>query len=297
MQFIRPYPDYPEKSAIRKLVKMARITMNHIIRHLRLKLNDSVPIALASDEYYFGDTVKISNEYRNLAGVLTTPTAPTITITDPNGTVTVNADTPTEESTGVFFFNYEPTEVEGYWQFVFGGSVESLETSWPLRQFRVLPDGARFTWTDNELQTFLDLHRRRINRKRLDVDEDWQVFEGRFTMLEGSTVTWSGTGDPEDVINIWDRSGRDATFKAPTSYNLVSGTFRFDSQQNEQPYYLDAYSYSINGAIAEAYEQLASDTARAKSWSRGGVSYTYDSFLDMAKRFKGLSGTDKGRLV
>lgn len=276
---------------------MARTTMNHIIKHLRIKLNDATPIALASDEYYFGDTVKVSNEYRDLDGVLTNPTDPTVTITDPNGTVTVTAATPTEESTGIFFYLYAPTEVEGYWEYVFGGSVDGKVTSWPFKQFRVLPDGARYTWTDNELQVFLDLHRRRIYRKKLDVDPDQQVFEGRFTMLEGSVVAWSGSGDPEDVINIWDRASRDATVKTPTSYNLTSGTFNFDSEQTTQPYYLDALSYHINGAMAEAYEQLASDQSRAKAWSRGGISYTYDSFLDMAKRFRKLSGTDKGRLV
>ena len=276
---------------------MARITMNHIIKHLRLRVNDFVPIALASDEYYFGDTVKVSNEYRSLAGVLTTPTDPTVTITDPDGTVTVTAETPTEESTGVWFKNYAPTEVEGYWQYVFGGSVESLPTSWPFKQFRVFVDGAKYTWTDNELQVFLDLHRTRINRKKLDVDPDWQVFEGRHTMLEGSTVTWSGTGDPEEKINIWDRPGRDATFKTPTSFNLTSGTFRFDSEQSSQPYYLDAYTYNINGAMAECFEQLASDQNRAIEWSRGGVSYTYESFLTMAETSRKAAGTPKGRLV
>lgn len=276
---------------------MARITMNHIIKFLRLKVNDTVPIALASDEYYFSDTVKVSNEYRNLAGVLTNPASPTITITDPNGTVTVNADTPTEESTGVFIYNYAPTEVEGYWQYVFGGTVETFATAWPFKQFRVFVDGAKYTWTDNELQVFLDLHRTRRDRIRLDVDQDWQVFEARHTMLEGSTVTWSGTGDPEEKINIWDRPGRDATFKTPTSFNLTSGTFRFNSEQNLQPYYLDAYSYNINGAMAECFEQLASDQNRAVSWSRGGVSYTYESFLEMAKSLRQTGGVSKGRLV
>lgn len=276
---------------------MARATMNHIIKHLRLKVNDAIPIALASDEYYFGDTVKISNEYRDLDGDLTNPTDPTVTITDPNGTVTVTADTPTEESTGIFFYNYAPTEVEGYWEYVFGGSVESLPTSWPFKQFRVFVDGAKYTWTDNELQTFLDLHRRRLDRVKLDVDQDWQVFEARFTMLEGSVVTWSGAGDPEDVVNIWDRPGRDATAKTPTSYNLTSGTLNFDSEQNLQPYYLDGLSYNINGAMAECMEQLGLDPDRAKSWSRGSVSYTYQDFFDMAKRLRKSAGTDKGRLV
>lgn len=159
-------------------------------------------------------------------------------------------------------------------------------------------DTGSLIWTDDdELQVFLDLHRRRLNRVRLDVDQDWQVFEARFTMLEGSIVTWSGAGDPEDVINIWDRPGRDATFKAPTSYNLTSGTFNFDSEQSLQPYYLDGLSYNIAGAIAEAMEQLAMDPNKAKSWSRGGVSYDFQDFMEMGKQWRKLSGPDKGRLV
>jgi len=274
---------------------MARITMNHIIKHLRLKLNDATPLPLADDEYYFGDTIKLGNTYNDLDDVATDPTSPTVTITDPNGTVVVDDATPTQSATGVYFYLFAPTAIEGYWEVVFGGSVDGEATQWPDR-FRVYLT-ERFTWTDDELQVFLDLHRERINRKKLDVDPDSQVFEARHTMLEGSVVTWSGTGDPEEKINIWDRSGRDATFKTPTSFNLTSGTFRFDSEQTLQPYYLDAYSYNVNGAIAEAYEQLASDTARATSWSRGSVSYTYDSFLDMAKRFRATSGPQKGRLV
>jgi len=161
-----------------------------------------------------------------------------------------------------------------------------------------LNDSGSSIWTDDdELQVYLDIHRRRLYRVSLDVDQDWQVFEARFTMLEGATDTWTGTGDPEEVINIWDRPGRDATFKTPTSYNLVSGTFKFDSEQNQQPYYLDAMSYNVSGAMAEAYEQLAGDPTRAEQWSRGGVSYKYESLLDMAKRFRHSSGTDKGRLV
>ncbi len=274
---------------------MARLTMVHIINHLRLKLNDATPVALATDEYYKGDTIKLGVTYRNISDVITDPDDPVVTVTDPNGTVTVDEATPTQEATGVYFYNYAPTAIEGWWETVFAGSISGEPTQYPDR-FRVYLT-EKFTWTDDELQVFLDLHRERINRKRLDVDPDNQVFEARFTMLEGSVVTWSGTGDPEEKINIWDRTGRDATFKTPTSFNLVSGTFRFDSEQTLQPYYLDAYSYHINGAIAEAYEQLASDATRAISWSRGGVRYTYESFLDMAKRFRATSGAQKGRLV
>lgn len=158
-------------------------------------------------------------------------------------------------------------------------------------------DSASAIWDDDELETYLDLHRRRIYRKKLIVDPDSQVFEAGFTMLEGSTSSWSGAGDPEDVINVWDRTGRAATAKTPTSYNLTSGTFNFDSEQTLQPYYLDGISYSIAGAMAEAMEQLAADPDRAKMWTRGSVSYTYQDFFDMASQWRKSAGTDKGRLV
>lgn len=274
---------------------MARSTMNHIIRHLRIKLNDATPTPLASNEYYTGDTIKLQNTYKNLSDVNTDPDSPTVTITDPNGTVTVNASTPTQSATGVYFFNYAPTAVEGWWTVEFGGSISGEATIWPDR-FRVYLS-EKFTWTDDELQVFLDLHRRRIYRKKLDADPDEQVFEGGFTLLEGSTVTWSGAGDPEDVINIWDGRGQNSTVKTPTSYNLTSGTFNFDSEQTLQPYYLDGISYNIAGAIAEAMEQLAMDPEKAISWSRSGVSYTFQNFMEMGKTWRKMVGTDKGRLV
>jgi len=152
-------------------------------------------------------------------------------------------------------------------------------------------------WTDDELQVFLDLHRTRLSRVELKPDPDEQVFESGYTMLEGSTVTWSGSGDPTEVINIWDGRDDDSTYKTPDSYNLVSGTFTFDDEQTQQPYYLDGWSYSIAGAIAECMEQLAMDQNKAKTWSRGGVSYTYQDFMDMGKYWRRAAGTTKGRMI
>lgn len=274
---------------------MARLTMVHIINHLRLKLNDATPLPLASNEYYKGDTVKLGATYRNLSDVVTDPDDPVVTVTDPNGTVTVDEATPTQSATGVYFYNYAPTAIEGWWKTVFAGSISDAPTRFP-DLFRVYLS-EKYTWTDNELQVFLDLHRRPLNRTKLDVDPDSQVFEARLTMIEGSTVTWSGAGDPEDRINIWDRPGRDATAKTPTSWNLASGTFVFDSEQTSQPYYIDGYSYSINGAMAEGMDQLAVDPDRAQSWRRGSVSYTYQDFFDIAGSLRKSAGTDKGRLV
>lgn len=110
---------------------MARTTMNHIIKHLRLKLNDVSPTPLTSTEYYKTDTIKLRNTYKDLDGNNTDPTSPTITIIDPNGTVTVSAETPTQEATGIYFYLYAPTAVDGYWKAEFGGSVDGEATLWP----------------------------------------------------------------------------------------------------------------------------------------------------------------------
>lgn len=272
---------------------MARASMNWLIRHLRMQINDSVPVALASDEYYFGDTVKISNEYRDLDGNLTDPTSPIVTITNPQGTITINAATPTKESTGVYIYNYAPTEVGGYWQYVFGGSVGGLATSWPFKQFLVLVDGAKYTWTDNELQTILDANRRIIRRELLRADVDGKQHTSERGMLEGSIVTWD---DDDTIIAIWNSDSGSATAATPDSWNLVDGIFVWTADQNAT-YYLDAKTYNIHAAIADCMDQLAMDRTRAVSWSRGGVSYTYNNFIDLARTHRSLAGARSTKLV
>lgn len=278
---------------------MARTSLGYITKLLRLQVNDAVPIALAPDEYYFGDTVKVSNEYRDLDGDLTNPTDPTVTVTAPNGTVTVNAATPTEESTGIFFYNYAPTEVEGYWEYVFGGSVESLPTKWPFKQFRVFVDGAKYTWTDNELQKFLDLNRRSIRRELLTPASDGLEFSSAFQLLEGTFATEDEEGASWDndraIIKLWSGSGSGATAITPDSWNLVDGIVGFDTEQSNSVY-MDARRYVLNGAIAMCYEQLASDPTRATAWTRGSVSYTFGDFQQMAQYHRNLMGAKTTRV-
>ncbi len=271
---------------------MARASMNWLIRHLRMQINDSVPIALADDEYYVGDAVKLSNTYKDLDGVLTDPTSPTITITDPNGTVTVNAATPTQESTGVYFYYYAPTAVEGYWKVEFGGTVSTLATAWPFQRFRVFLD-EKFTWTDDELQRILDANRRIIRRELLRADVDGKQYASERGMLEGSVVTWD---DDDTIIAIWNSDSGSATAATPDSWNLTDGIFTWTSDQNAT-YYLDAKTYNIHAAIADCMDQLSMDRARAVSWSRGGVSYTYNNFIDLAKTHRALAGARSTKLV
>ncbi|MFC1719312.1 hypothetical protein ACFL6S_37025 [Candidatus Poribacteria bacterium] len=107
-------------------------------------------------------------------------------------------------------------------------------------------DSQEDIWDDDQLQTYLDIHRRRLDRVKLTCDRSSQVFQCQYGLLEGepddgigTSADWSGAGVPTDVINVWNNAGESATAKTPDSFNLISGTFVFDSRQDDEPYSVD----------------------------------------------------------
>ena len=177
--------------------------------------------------------------------------------------------------------------------------------TWIIKLLRIkVNDSQEEIWSDDELQTYLDMHRRRLNRVKLACDGNSQVFQGNYGLLEGcpddgmgTSTDWSGTGDPTDVINIWSGTDEGAAAETPDSFNLVAGTFIFDSRRDDEPYYMDGYAYDLEAAIAECLEQLAMDLNRAKRWSRGIIGHTHYDLMEMAERHRKLAGFGKARLI
>lgn len=162
--------------------------------------------------------------------------------------------------------------------------------SWIIGHVRLLAnDVDSAVWDDEEVQVFLDTHRVRIRRTLLTSEPDELQYHSRYAFLEGDADTWSGSGTETDVINIWDGASGDDTYKTPSSWNLVDGTFSFSTDQDDT-YYLDAWSYNIYRSIADMMLQLAGDPAKAHAWSRGGVSHTVTSFFDLSREWRGLGG-------
>lgn len=157
-----------------------------------------------------------------------------------------------------------------------------------LLRIKVNDTGSAIWTDDDELQTYLDMHRRHIMREQLIEDVDQKIFLSQSGMFEGDTSTWD---DDATIIAMWDSDGADATAVTPDSYNLVDGAFYFTSDQ-DNTYYLDALSYDLNSAIAECLEQLATDSSKARAWERGGVRYEYSDYMDMAAYHRQRSGLD-----
>ena len=100
----------------------------------------------------------------------------------------------------------------------------------------------------------------------------------------------------EDDVTLWNSSGSGSTEITPDSSDLVDGIFTFTESQNG-PYYLDAKSYNIHGAIAECMEQLAMDPNKAKQWGRGSIKYTHYDLMEVAKYHRSLAGMRSTAIV
>src|SRR3954469_17416489 len=74
---------------------------------------------MADNTYQIGDAVPLEATFRNTAGTLTNPTAVTLTVRAPDGTVTTPS--PTNPSTGVFHYDLSVTQ-PGLWWYTFKGT-------------------------------------------------------------------------------------------------------------------------------------------------------------------------------
>jgi len=157
---------------------------------------------------------------------------------------------------------------------------------WLISFLRVkINDTDSSIWTDDELQNYLDIHRIHIVREPLTYDPNGQIYYSAFGMLEADASLWDSNLSCASEILSSDYTS-----------NLVDGTFKFANSKIDR-YYLDAKSYNIHGIIAECLEQLAMDQNRAKSWSRGSVTYTHYDLMEMARYHRNLAGSKSTSVV
>ncbi len=155
-------------------------------------------------------------------------------------------------------------------------------------------DKSSAVWDDDELQNYLDLYSGVIRRELLAPDVDRRQFASKRQMLEGTdpfdTDAGAAWDDDRNIIKLWNSSGSNATAVIPDEWNLVKGLFVFDAEQSTN-IYLDGFAYyNMHGAIADAMDSLSMDAGKATSWTRGGVSYTFQNILDLADRHRSLAG-------
>lgn len=76
-----------------------------------------------------GNTVRLKASFYNFAGVLTDPTDVAIKIYSHIGQMLLITASPTQESTGVYYYDYTvPTDVNGSIVYEFSGTMEGSPT-------------------------------------------------------------------------------------------------------------------------------------------------------------------------
>ncbi len=260
-----------------------RESMKWLINFLRLKVNDEGVTILDSDQYYAGDSIKLTCEYTDLNGAPADPSSPTVTIWDSIGALIIDHATPVDTGVaGVRYYIYRIPEAgpKGVWRAEFTGNIDSYVSEYPI-EFEVVT--SKRIWTDEELQDLLDLHRIHVRRELLAKDADGKTYYSNYSMFE-------------DDVTLWDGISSNSAIVLPSSSNMVDGTFSFDTAQDRN-YYLDGKSYNIHNTIAECMEQLAMDPNRARAWERGGVKYTHYDFLEISKYHRNLAGIKSTKAI
>lgn len=80
-------------------------------------------------------TVRFLVKYKDFSGLKVDPTSPAITIVDSAGNIEVNAQTPTKEETGIYYYDWKPTEQDTY-VVIFVGVIEG-KTATGRNKFKV----------------------------------------------------------------------------------------------------------------------------------------------------------------
>lgn len=112
------------------------------------------------------------------------------------------------------------------------------------------PAGASQTWTDDELQDFLDVNRQEVRHAQLRPETTWANGVAVYTDYYADCGNWEA-----DVV-LEDGMGTDLT---PKTADLATGHWAFTEQ--EPPVYVTGKSFDLWAAVADVLEAWAARVA------------------------------------
>ena len=210
---------------------MARATLAHIIKDLRRKIYDYLPDTFDASVYMVGDTIRLGKQFRDLASVAATLSGGGVAkIYSPGEVVKVTAGSMVASTaTGFWYYDFSSTDAmtQGIWRAEFTGSVGSTRRR-GFRQFELR--NSQYLWTDDELQTALDLHRFFVGG---ELREELKNAPDRLRF-------WSGFNNFDAVTFYTSQDQNSGTVTGATE-NLIAGEFVFTTAQ-APPLYLEGHS-------------------------------------------------------
>lgn len=126
-----------------------------------------------------------------------------------------------------------------------------------VRTRRMVNDEDSTVWTDQDVQDTLDLHRLRVYREPLEVERtltgggaEYRVYHSRHTNYEAGTA----------AFRVEDAAGNQRG-TADYSADYVNGVVTMAADQQGTQLYLSGWSYDVNAAAADLWEERAGQVA------------------------------------
>ena len=168
--------------------------------------------------------------------------------------------------------------------------MTNLISSWR----RLVNDPSSVTWTDDQAQSILDRNSARYLSVPVRPLPSFQ--SGAYVYKEYHV----GIGHIEEPVTgdvtrfrLFDSGGTNIT--TGFSFDWQNGRITFASDQEGETYYLDFFSYDLNAAAAEGWNEKAAAAAARFDFSADGASFSrsaeYKAFSDMAKLYSSRSMT------
>ena len=153
------------------------------------------------------------------------------------------------------------------------------------------PAGADETWTDDELQDWLDAHREDVVQRQLGYAET--IADGAVVVLDYAAKD----GNWESDAALADSAG---TALTPDTADYLVGRWTFAAHQ-APPVYVSGRSYDVYAAAADALEARAAQVALAFDFTADGATYHRsqqgEALLRLARQYRGQARVRVARMV
>lgn len=159
---------------------------------------------------------------------------------------------------------------------------------------RMVNDTSSTTWTDDQAQSIIDRHSTRYHSR---VVKPLPTYESGSYVYKEYHI---GIGHVEEPVNndvtrfrLFDSAGTNIT--TGFSFDWQNGRITFTSDQEGENYSIDFYSYDLNAAAADGWNEKAAAAAARFSFSADGASFSrsdeYKAYESMARLYGSRSST------
>lgn len=157
----------------------------------------------------------------------------------------------------------------------------------------MVDDAGTATWSADQAQDILDQHADRLLYVGM-TPETWPSASNTFVYVQYPL----GAGNIEEATSgttrwrVYDADG-DTVGTADYTVDYLKGVLTFGTDTTGSTYYYDGYSYDLNGAASQAWEERAGLQASAYSFSADGASYSRSEWfahcMQMSSYYKAQS--------